>query len=194
MLKRAFSLMEMMVVLLITAIVAAASAPMINKKLMHNQAEGTSPWIYTGIDNAIAYNIKNNSAMIASIGDVRTGIAVCDKMQILASPVCVITEKDKEKLAEKIKEIAIERKVEQFCVGVPQNMDGSYGFRSEACREFGELLSENTGIPVAFQNERLTTVSAHNILNAVDVRGKKRKAVVDAVSAVLILEDYMRTV
>lgn len=131
--------------------------------------------------------------MSVDFGDVRTGIAVCDKMQILASPVCVITEKDKEKLAEKIKEIAIERKVEQFCVGVPQNMDGSYGFRSEACREFGELLNEKTGIPVAYQNERLTTVSAHNILNTVDVRGKKRKAVVDAVSAVLILEDYMNS-
>ena len=132
--------------------------------------------------------------MSVDYGDVRTGLAVCDKMQILASPVCVITEKDKEKLIEKIKDIAIERKVERFCVGVPQNMDGSYGFRSEACRECGELLSQKTGIPVAFQNERLTTVSAHNILNTVDVRGKKRKAVVDAVSAVLILEDYMNSI
>jgi putative Holliday junction resolvase len=126
-------------------------------------------------------------------GDVRTGIAVCDKMQILASPVCVITEKDREKLADKIKEIVIERKAERICVGVPQNMDGSYGFRSEACREFGELLKIKTGLDVVFQNERLTTVSAHNILNTVDVRGKKRKAVVDAVSAVLILEDYMNS-
>lgn len=132
--------------------------------------------------------------MSVDYGDVRTGLAVCDKMQILASPVCVITERDREKLIEKIKEIAIERKVERFCVGVPQNMDGSYGFRSEDCREFGELLSEKTGIEVAFQNERLTTVSAHNILNTVDVRGKKRKAVVDAVSAVLILEDYMNSI
>lgn len=131
--------------------------------------------------------------MSVDYGDVRTGIAVCDKMQILASPVCVITEKDKEKLADKIKELASERKVERICVGVPQNMDGSYGFRSDACREFGELLREKTGLQVDFQNERLTTVSAHNILNTMDVRGKKRKAVVDAVSAVLILEDYMKT-
>ncbi len=132
--------------------------------------------------------------MSVDYGDVRTGIAICDKMQILASPVCVITEKDREKLAEKIKEIANERKVERICVGVPQNMDGSYGFRSEACREFGEHLREITGLEVAYQNERLTTVSAHNILNTVDVRGKKRKAVVDAVSAVLILEDYMNSI
>jgi putative Holliday junction resolvase len=132
--------------------------------------------------------------MSVDYGDVRTGIAVCDKMQILASPVCVITEKDREKLADKITELAKEKKAERICVGLPQNMDGSYGFRSEACREFGELLKEKTGLPVFFQNERLTTVSAHNILNSADVRGKKRKAVVDAVSAVLILEDYMRTI
>ncbi len=132
--------------------------------------------------------------MSVDYGDVRTGIAVCDKMQILASPVCVITEKNRDVLVEKIAELAKERNVERICVGLPQNMDGSYGFRSDACRELGKLLEEKTGITVAFQNERLTTVSAHNILNAVDVRGKKRKAVVDAVSAVLILEDYMRTV
>lgn len=132
--------------------------------------------------------------MSVDYGDVRTGIAVCDKMQILASPVCVITEKNRDILVDKIAELAKERKAERICVGLPQNMDGSYGFRSDACRELGKLLEEKTGLTVAFQNERLTTVSAHNILNAVDVRGKKRKAVVDAVSAVLILEDYMRTV
>lgn len=132
--------------------------------------------------------------MSVDYGDVRTGIAVCDKMQILASPVCVITEKNRERLADKITELAKEKKAERICVGLPQNMDGSYGFRSDACRELGEILKEKTGLPVVFQNERLTTVSAHNILNTADVRGKKRKAVVDAVSAVLILEDYLRTI
>lgn len=132
--------------------------------------------------------------MSVDYGDVRTGVAVCDKMQILASPVCVITEKDREKLADKIAELAKDKKAEKICVGLPQNMDGSYGFRSDACRELGEILKEKTGLPVAFQNERLTTVSAHNILNTADVRGKKRKAVVDAVSAVLILEDYLKTI
>ncbi len=132
--------------------------------------------------------------MSVDYGDVRTGIAVCDKMQILASPVCVINEKNRDVLVEKIKDLALERRVERFCVGVPQNMDGSYGFRSDACRDFGALLEESTGIKVDYQNERLTTVSAHNILNDVNVRGKRRKAVVDAVSAVLILEDYMRKI
>ncbi len=126
-------------------------------------------------------------------GDARTGIAACDKLQMLASPVCVIAEKNRERLISKIAEIAAERKAERFCVGLPKNMDGSEGFRAEACRNFGEELQKTTNIPVVFRDERLTTVSAHNILSSNDVRGKKRKNVVDAVSAVLILEEYLKT-
>lgn len=125
-------------------------------------------------------------------GDVRTGVAACDKLQMLASPVTVIKQKDPELLSEKIKKICLEKKAEKIVLGLPKNMDGSEGFRAEACKEFAKLLSEKTGLSVDFQDERLTTVSAHNILNATDTRGKKRKAVVDAVSAVLILEDYLR--
>lgn len=125
-------------------------------------------------------------------GDVRTGVAACDKLQMLASPVTVIKQKDPELLSEEIKKICLEKKAEKIVLGLPKNMDGSEGFRAEACKEFAKLLSEKTGLSVDFQDERLTTVSAHNILNATDIRGKKRKAVVDAVSAVLILEDYLR--
>lgn len=125
-------------------------------------------------------------------GDVRTGVAACDKLQMLASPVTVIKQKDPELLSEEIKKICLEKKAEKIVLGLPKNMDGSEGFRAEACKEFAKLLSEKTGLSIDFQDERLTTVSAHNILNATDTRGKKRKAVVDAVSAVLILEDYLR--
>ena len=125
-------------------------------------------------------------------GDVRTGVAACDKLQLLASPVTVIKQKDPELLSEEIKKICLEKKAEKIVLGLPKNMDGSEGFRAEACKEFAKLLSEKTGLSVDFQDERLTTVSAHNILNATDTRGKKRKAVVDAVSAVIILEDYLR--
>lgn len=125
-------------------------------------------------------------------GDVRTGVAACDKLQLLASPVTVIKQKDPELLSEEIKKICLEKKADKIVLGLPKNMDGSEGFRAAACKEFAKLLSEKTGLSVDFQDERLTTVSAHNILNATDTRGKKRKAVVDAVSAVLILEDYLR--
>ena len=124
-------------------------------------------------------------------GDKRTGIAVCDKLEMLASPVCVITEWNQEVLAKKIVEIANEKKAEQIVVGLPKNMDGSMGFRSEACQALGELLQSLTEIPVVYWDERLTTVSAHRILSENNVRGKKRKNVVDAVAADIILQDYI---
>ena len=123
-------------------------------------------------------------------GDKRTGIAICDKLEMLASPVCVITEWNQEVLAKKIVEIANEKKAEQIVVGLPKNMDGSMGFRSEACQALGTLIQSLTEIPVVYWDERLTTVSAHRILSENNVRGKKRKNVVDAVAADIILQDY----
>lgn len=125
-------------------------------------------------------------------GDARTGIAACDALQMLASPVTVIHQTEKEPLADEICRIAAEKKAQKLVLGLPKNMDGSEGFRAQVCREFAALLSEKSGLPVDFQDERLTTVSAHNALNLTNTRGKKRKAVVDAVSAVIILEDYLR--
>ncbi len=124
-------------------------------------------------------------------GDKRTGIAICDKLEMLASPVCVITEWNQEVLAKKIVEIANEKKAEQIVVGLPKNMDGSMGFRSEACQALGTLIQSLTEIPVVYWDERLTTVSAHRILSENNVRGKKRKNVVDAVAADIILQDYI---
>lgn len=124
-------------------------------------------------------------------GDKRTGIAVCDKLQLLASPVCVLTEWNAEVLAQKIVDIALEKKAEQIVVGLPKNMDGSKGFRADACEELGNIIKSKTDIPIVFWDERLTTVSAHRILSENNVRGKKRKAVVDAVAAVTILQNYI---
>lgn len=124
-------------------------------------------------------------------GDRRTGIAICDKFEMLASPVCVITEWNKESLAQKIVDIAVERKAEQIVIGLPKNMDGSKGFRADTCEELGEVIGSITEIPVVFWDERLTTVSAHKILSDNNVRGKKRKNVIDAVAAEIILQDYI---
>jgi putative Holliday junction resolvase len=124
-------------------------------------------------------------------GDVRTGVAVCGKNEILASPVAVITERHDDVLAQRIAAIAAERRAELIVVGLPKNMDGSVGFRAQAIGEFAGLLHEVSGLPVVLRDERLSTVNAHQYLNAADVGGKKRKQTVDAVSAVLILEDYL---
>lgn len=126
-------------------------------------------------------------------GDKRTGIAVCDKLEMLASPVTVINEWNKERLCEKIISLAEQKKAEEILIGLPKNMDGSEGFRADACKELGALLSEQSDIPVAFWDERLTTVSAHRILSEANIRGKKRKNVVDALAAELILQDYLES-
>ena len=124
-------------------------------------------------------------------GDVRTGLAVCDKSEFLASPVCVITEREVNKVVDAVCNKAQELKAEEIVIGLPKNMDGSEGFRASACREFAGLVQQKSGITIVLRDERLTTVSAHKIMNTADVRGAKRKKTIDAVAAVLILEDYL---
>lgn len=124
-------------------------------------------------------------------GDSRTGLAVCDKSELLASPVCVIFEKYEPKVIEKICVEAKETEAQLIVVGLPKNMDGTCGERAEKCTLFAKKLEEASGIKTEMWDERLTTVSAHKALNDVNVRGKKRKNIVDAVSAVMILEDFL---
>ncbi len=126
-------------------------------------------------------------------GDARTGLAVCDKLEMLASPVGVIFEKYEPKVLEQVRLAAEKAKAQLIVVGLPRNMDGTFGERAEKCAAFAAKLGEFTGIQTATWDERLTTVSAHRALNEVNVRGKKRKNIVDAVSAVMILEDFLKS-
>ena len=124
-------------------------------------------------------------------GRARTGIAVCDPNEMLASPVTVINEKYVPNLVAKVAALAAEKKAELIVVGLPVNMDGSEGESAQNARRFADALREACGIPVDLLDERCTTMEAHVFLNATNTRGKKRKAVVDAVSAVIILENYL---
>lgn len=124
-------------------------------------------------------------------GDSRTGLAVCDALEMLASPAGVIFETDEEKAADEIVAEAKKRGAKLIVVGYPKNMDGTLGARAEKCEGFSKLIAEKSGIETVLWDERLTTVAAHNALSTVNVRGKKRKNIVDAVSAVMILESYM---
>lgn len=125
-------------------------------------------------------------------GDRRTGLAVCDKNETIASPVGTVKAKGRTALIEAVAAKSREYSAETIVVGLPKNMDGSEGFRAEACREFASLLGEKTGLPVCMQDERLTTVSAYTDLHAAGVYGKKAAQAVDALSAVIILEDHLR--
>lgn len=129
--------------------------------------------------------------MSVDFGDARTGIAICGRSEMIASPVCVISEKDFEKCIEKTAQLAREHRAEQVVVGYPKNMNGTIGERAEKCQLFAEELAKQIECEVKLWDERCTTVSAHNYLNVTNTRGKKRKAVVDAVAAVIILESYL---
>ena len=129
--------------------------------------------------------------MSVDYGDARTGIAVCDKLEILASPVCTVKEWNQDKLIDKIIELAKKYNAEFLVIGLPKNMDSSLGSRAEKCKEFAALLGEKSGLPYEMRDERLTTVSAAVALNESNIRGTKRKESIDQVSAVLILQDYI---
>ncbi|MBR2489384.1 MAG: Holliday junction resolvase RuvX [Clostridia bacterium] len=129
--------------------------------------------------------------MSVDLGKARTGIALSDSGESFAFPNCVITEYNTEKLIEKLCAKALELKAELIVVGYPKNMDGSEGWRAAECKEIAEKLSGKSNIETVLWDERCTTVSAHTALNFTDTKGKKRKAVVDAVAAVIILEDYL---
>lgn len=129
--------------------------------------------------------------MSVDYGDVRTGIAVSDRLETYAFPVEVINETYQPKVISRINAISLEKKPDIIVVGYPKNMDSSEGSRAQKCKDFAAELEKTTGITCVLWDERLTTVSAHNYLNETNTRGKKRKNVVDAVAATIILQDYL---
>ena len=131
------------------------------------------------------------SIMGVDLGQVRTGISVCDPREVLASPVKVITAHTPEKRLEEIHKAAGELRAGKIVVGLPRNMDGTEGASALSARETAARLQEITGLPVVLQDERGTTMTAHGYLNDTNVRGKKRRQTVDAVAAVIILQDYL---
>ena len=130
--------------------------------------------------------------MSVDLGKARTGIAISDSGESFAFPKTVITEYNTEKLIKKVAALAGEYGAELIVVGYPKNMDGSLGSRAEECKEIAKKIGATSGKETVLWDERCTTVSAHTALNFTDTRGKKRKEVIDAVAAVIILEDYLK--
>lgn len=124
-------------------------------------------------------------------GDQHTGLAFSDPLGIIAGEAFTVDEWDPQRLADRIAAEAKARGVERIVLGYPLNMDGSAGPRAEKSLEFRALLAERTGIEPVMWDERRTTVDAHRIISDNGRRGKRRKAIVDAVAATLILEGYL---
>lgn len=129
--------------------------------------------------------------LAVDLGLARTGVAVCDREERLASPVGTIEERNPERLAEKLAAVAREQGAARIVLGHPKNMDGSRGESARRAEAFAVLLEETAELPVVLWDERMTTMSAIGYLNETNTRGKKRKQVVDTVSAVIILQDYI---
>lgn len=127
-------------------------------------------------------------------GTKTVGVAISDPLMVTAQPVETITRKSANKLRQtlaRIEELIVENCVELIVLGYPKNMNNTVGERAQACEAFKEDLERRTALPVILWDERMTTVESERILMAGGVRRENRKAVIDQMAAVLILQSYM---
>ena len=128
------------------------------------------------------------------VGSKTVGVAISDPLGFTAQGVEIIKidEEAKEFGFDRLGELVKEYKVEKFFVGLPKNMNNTEGPRVEASKAYGDKIREIFGIPVDYQDERLTTVQAERMLvEQADVSRGKRKKVIDKLAAQLILQNYL---
>ncbi len=125
------------------------------------------------------------------VGDVRIGAAISDLLMITAQGIETYTRKDTEADLEHFCALMDERDVETIVCGLPKNMNGTIGEQAEKVQDFAEKLKQASGRKLVYWDERLTTKIAHRTLLEADMSRKKRKAVVDKIAAVYILQGYM---
>ena len=124
------------------------------------------------------------------VGDRRIGVAVSDEMHWIASPHSVYTRVGYGPDVKHMQQLCRETGAALIVCGLPRNMDGSEGFQAEKVKAFAQKLTES-GLTVAFQDERLSTVSAHQALIEGGMRREERKGTVDKVAAAVILQTYL---
>lgn len=127
-------------------------------------------------------------------GSKTVGVAVSDALRLTAQGVetiCRTQENHLRQTLARIKALCDEYEVEEIVLGFPKNMNNTIGDRAEKSLEFAEMLKKRTGLPVVMWDERLTTVAADRTLMDSGVRREKRKAYVDKIAAVLILQGYL---
>ena len=126
------------------------------------------------------------------VGDRRIGIALTDETQLIATPHSVYTRVGWGPDVKHIQKLYNDNKAVLIVCGLPRNMDGSVGFQAEKVQSFAEQLIK-AGLLVVFQDERLSTVSAHQALIEGGMRRDDRKGTVDKVAAAVILQTYLDT-
>ena len=126
-------------------------------------------------------------------GDSRTGFAISDPLGFGVTTLPALKEKNLQKVAVYTAALVKEKGATGVVLGLPKNMDGSLGFRADRTKQFAAALKEQLedGVPITLWDERLTTVSAHLLMNETNTRGKKRKDSVDSISAAYLLQSYL---
>lgn len=129
--------------------------------------------------------------MAIDYGDAHTGVALSDPTGFLAGTTATIDSRRQEVVVDRLVKLIEEHRPEEVVLGFPKNMDGTDGRKADLYRELAARLEEAAGIKVVLWDERRTTVAAHHILFNQGKDGRKRKKMVDAVAASLILENYL---
>ena len=125
------------------------------------------------------------------LGKKTLGLAISDRTGMIASFYKSIRYDDEDKLISELKDIIEREKIDFLVLGLPKNMDNSEGFRAIETLEFKEKLEKEIDKNIVLQDERLSTRVAENVLIDADLSRKKRKKVIDGVSAVVILQTYL---
>ena len=127
------------------------------------------------------------------LGTKTLGISISDETKTIASPLKTIrfSENNNDEVLDELKEIVKEFHVEKIILGLPKNMNNTFGDRALVTMDFQKKLNDLLKIDVVLQDERLSTVSAHNYLLEANVSRKKRKGVVDKMAANIILQTYL---
>ena len=124
-------------------------------------------------------------------GTKRIGVAVSDELKIIASPLEYISAEPFADFLARLKEIIREKEVELILIGMPRNMDGSYGPAATKVREFVALLKDAITVPIKTWDERLTSAQANRLLIQGNVRREQRKEKVDKTAAAILLQSYL---
>jgi putative Holliday junction resolvase len=124
-------------------------------------------------------------------GTKRMGIAISDELGMIAQPLEFIPAEPFAEFLDRLNEIIRTKQVELILVGMPRNMDGSYGPAALKVQEFVAVLKDAMTIPIQTLDERLTSVQAHRFLTEAEVSGRQRKGKVDKSAAAVLLQSYL---
>lgn len=119
------------------------------------------------------------------------GIALSDPLKMIAHPLEFVPAEPESAIFDRVQSLLGEHEIERIVVGMPRNMDGSFGTAAEKVRGFVESLRQRTNVPVTTWDERLTSVQANRYLSDAGVRSKNRKKRVDGAAAAVLLQSYL---